>query len=58
MDYKVGSISDLNRNERNFDILRAILTGAFYPHIARVQLPDVKYLSTSSGAVEKILKPK
>ncbi|CAI5004379.1 BTE_HP_G0060460.mRNA.1.CDS.1 [Saccharomyces cerevisiae] len=53
MDYKVGSISDLNRNERNFDILRAILTGAFYPHIARVQLPDVKYLSTSSGAVEK-----
>ncbi|QHS75116.1 RNA helicase SPAR_L04240 [Saccharomyces paradoxus] len=53
MGYKAGNISDLNRNERNFDILRAILTGAFYPHVARVQLPDVKYLSTSSGAVEK-----
>ncbi|EJS42628.1 YLR419W [Saccharomyces arboricola H-6] len=53
MNYKAGSSSDLNRNERNFDILRAILTGAFYPHVARIQLPEVKYSSTSSGAIEK-----
>ncbi|CAI4047103.1 RNA helicase SKDI_12G4430 [Saccharomyces kudriavzevii IFO 1802] len=53
MNYRAGKSSNLNRNEKNSDILRAILTGAFYPHVARVQLPDVKYLSTSSGAIEK-----
>ncbi|QID86968.1 hypothetical protein GRS66_009621 [Saccharomyces pastorianus] len=53
MNYRANLSPDLNRNEKNSDILRAILTGAFYPHVARVQLPDVKYLSTSSGAIEK-----
>lgn len=43
----------LNRNQDNLDILKAILTGAFYPHVARVQLPDAKYSATSVGAIEK-----
>lgn len=45
--------SYLNRNDGNVDILKAVITGAFYPHVARIQLPDSKYLNTSSGAIEK-----
>ncbi|CCD27154.1 RNA helicase NDAI_0J02620 [Naumovozyma dairenensis CBS 421] len=52
-NYKVGSSSNLNRNENNISILTSILTGAFYPNVARVQLPEAKYLATSSGAIEK-----
>ncbi|QLQ79902.1 hypothetical protein HG537_0C05500 [Torulaspora globosa] len=44
---------DLNRNDGNLDVLKAIITGAFYPHVARVQLPDAKFLATSLGAIEK-----
>lgn len=43
----------LNRNQKNTDILKAIITGAFYPNVARVQMPDTKYLSTSVGTIEK-----
>lgn len=43
----------LNRNSGNVAILKAVLTGAFYPHVARVQLPDPKYMATSVGAIEK-----
>ncbi|SJM86818.1 probable Putative ATP-dependent RNA helicase YLR419W [Zygosaccharomyces bailii] len=43
----------LNRNSNNVAILKAVLTGAFYPHVARVQLPDPKYMATSVGAIEK-----
>ena len=45
--------SQFNRNEGNIKLLEAVLTGAFYPNIARVQLPDQKFLATSSGAIEK-----
>lgn len=53
MDYKPGSNNSLNRNTEDFKILIAILTGAFYPHVARIQLPDPKFFATSSGAIEK-----
>ncbi|QLL32381.1 hypothetical protein HG536_0C05500 [Torulaspora globosa] len=43
----------LNRNDGNLDVLKAVIAGAFYPHVARVQLPDAKFLATSSGAIEK-----
>lgn len=43
----------LNRNSGNIPVLKAVLTGAFYPHVARVQLPDPKYMTTSVGAIEK-----
>ncbi|EDO18694.1 hypothetical protein Kpol_1055p50 [Vanderwaltozyma polyspora DSM 70294] len=53
MDYQCGSSEYLNRNRNNIDILKCILTGAFYPHIARVQLPDAKFAATSVGAIQK-----
>lgn len=43
----------LNRNAENWEIVQAILTGAFYPQVARVQQPDPKYVHTSSGSVER-----
>lgn len=42
----------LNKNNDNFDIVRAIITGSFTPQLARVQLPDAKYAQTLGGAVE------
>lgn len=43
----------LNRNANRDNIVRAIITTAFYPQIARVQLPNPKFLQSSSGAVAK-----
>ncbi|QPG76270.1 hypothetical protein FOA43_003656 [Brettanomyces nanus] len=40
-----------NRNSQNFAILRAISTAALYPHIARVEPPDPKYLSSGFGSI-------
>ncbi|SCV05950.1 LANO_0H18756g1_1 [Lachancea nothofagi CBS 11611] len=49
-----GSGSDyLNRNAKNIEIIKSILTGAFYPQVARVQQPDQKFINTSAGAIEK-----
>lgn len=44
---------EFNRNQDKTELIEAILTGAYYPNVARVELPDTKYLSTSSGAIEK-----
>lgn len=44
---------EFNRNQDKTELIEAILTGAYYPHVARLELPDTKYLSTSSGAIEK-----
>ncbi|CEP60416.1 RNA helicase LALA0_S01e10396g [Lachancea lanzarotensis] len=52
-NYDLGKSSYLNRNANNLEIIKAILTGAFYPQVARVQLPDQKFVNTSSGAIEK-----
>lgn len=41
----------LNRNSSNFTIVLAVLTGAYYPNVARIQYPEAKYLQTSVGAV-------
>lgn len=53
MNYKPTNSGVFNRNDGNFKILSAILTGSFYPNIARIQLPDPKFFATSSGAIEK-----
>lgn len=53
MNYKPENFQYLNRNEKNLDLLKSILTGAFYPNIARVELPDAKYAATGAGAIEK-----
>ncbi|KAL6947004.1 hypothetical protein ACO0QE_001861 [Hanseniaspora vineae] len=51
-NYKRGD-KWFNRNGDNMKIVRSILTGAFYPNLARVQLPDAKFAMTSAGAIEK-----
>ncbi len=51
LKYKEGQ-SHLNRNSTNYNVIKAIICGSFYPQVARVQLPDPKYLNTSSGAVQ------
>ncbi|KAK6462404.1 P-loop containing nucleoside triphosphate hydrolase protein [Scheffersomyces coipomensis] len=43
--------SYLNRNNNNFSIIRSIITGSYYPQIARVQLPDPKFFKSSVGSV-------
>ncbi|KAK6205586.1 P-loop containing nucleoside triphosphate hydrolase protein [Scheffersomyces amazonensis] len=43
--------SYLNRNSNNFSIIRSIITGSYYPQIARVQLPDPKFFKSSVGSV-------
>lgn len=57
-NYKPSRPNDIefkqfNRNETNTELVEAILTGAYYPNVARVELPDTKYLATASGAIEK-----
>lgn len=42
----------LNKNIKNDAILKAVLTGAYYPHIARVQT-ETKFFQSSVGAIEK-----
>lgn len=52
-NYKERNNNDnyLNRNHLNINLLKAIISGAFYPQLARVQLPDAKFLKTSLGSV-------
>jgi ATP-dependent RNA helicase DHX57 len=42
----------LNVNGNNLELLRAVIAGAFYPQVARIQLPNKKYTETVSGTVE------
>lgn len=55
MGYRSHSTNEdhqfLNRNNQNKAVICAIITGAFYPQVARVQLPDAKYFKTHNGAV-------
>ncbi|CAB4256187.1 similar to Saccharomyces cerevisiae YLR419W Putative helicase with limited sequence similarity to human Rb protein [Maudiozyma barnettii] len=53
MGYKPDTRNQFNRNNGNFKIFASILTGAFYPNIARIQLPSPKFFETSAGAIEK-----
>lgn len=53
LGYKRSSpdFQTLNRNNDNFAVIRAIITGSLYPQIARVQLPDPKYFKSASGSI-------
>ncbi|KAA8897761.1 P-loop containing nucleoside triphosphate hydrolase protein [Sphaerosporella brunnea] len=42
---------DLNRNSENNVLIRALIAGAFTPQIARIQMPQQKFASSSSGAL-------
>ncbi|CCE82984.1 Piso0_002757 [Millerozyma farinosa CBS 7064] len=46
------SFINLNRNRSDVSVQRALLTGAYYPQIARVQFPDPKYVQSIAGSVE------
>ncbi|KAH0842951.1 hypothetical protein AYO21_03334 [Fonsecaea monophora] len=41
-----------NRQKSNNMLLRAIIAGALNPQIARIQMPDKKYIASMSGAKE------
>ncbi|KAG7665716.1 uncharacterized protein J8A68_000736 [[Candida] subhashii] len=41
----------LNRNCKNYPMIRSIITGAFYPQVARVQFPDPKFFKSAQGSV-------
>lgn len=41
----------LNRNNENERVLRALISGAFSPQIARVQFPDKKFMQVAGGSV-------
>ncbi|KIW98117.1 uncharacterized protein Z519_01701 [Cladophialophora bantiana CBS 173.52] len=41
-----------NRQKSNIMLLRAIVAGALNPQIARIQMPDKKYIASMSGAKE------
>lgn len=51
LKYKSGD-KYLNRNASNMSVMRSIITGAFYPQVARVQLPDPKFYNTAAGSVQ------
>ena len=42
----------LNHGERHSLLLRALIAGALNPQIARIQMPDKKYIASMSGAKE------
>lgn len=52
LSYSSHNQGKFNRNNENFTIIRAIITGSFTPQLARVQLPDPKFAQTLVGAVE------
>jgi HrpA-like RNA helicase len=51
LKYRDGD-ANLNRNGKNINVVRSIITGAFYPQVARVQLPDPKFFNTSAGSIQ------
>lgn len=40
-----------NRHSKNYSILCAIVTASLFPHVARVQPPDPKFLSSGVGTI-------
>ncbi|EXJ94253.1 hypothetical protein A1O1_02646 [Capronia coronata CBS 617.96] len=51
--YRGDSSSSLhNHNRRNTMLLRALIAGALNPQIARIQMPDKKYIASMTGAKE------
>lgn len=52
LSYNFHNKDKFNRNNENFTVVRAIITGSFTPQLARVQLPDPKFAQTIVGAIE------
>lgn len=47
-----AAAADNNRRKNNAMLLRALVAGALNPQIARIQMPDKKYIASVSGAKE------
>ncbi|ANZ76032.1 BA75_02560T0 [Komagataella pastoris] len=43
----------LNRNDSDFKIVSSIITASFYPNIAKVKYPELKYLKSSAGTIAR-----
>ncbi|WEJ93126.1 Putative ATP-dependent RNA helicase ucp12 [Yamadazyma tenuis] len=50
--YKDSKGKDINRNDSNVKILKALITAAYYPNISKIFYPDTKYFASSAGAIE------
>lgn len=48
-----ASLEALNRNSENENLLKAILTGAFYPRVASVRPPNAKFEKVQHGSLVK-----
>ena len=50
--YHRNSENSLNTYSTNYAVIRALIAGAFNPQVARIEIPDKKYASSVSGAIE------
>lgn len=51
-NYQPASYPTLNTQNSNSALIRALITGAFNPQLARIEFPDKKFAPSISGAVE------
>ncbi|KAL8960814.1 MAG: hypothetical protein Q9193_002542 [Seirophora villosa] len=51
-DYSSEQKTSLNAHNSNPALLRALIAGSFNPQIARIDFPDKKFATSSSGAIE------
>lgn len=52
MRYNPSSPSRWNQNDRNTQLLRALIAAALSPQTASIKFPDRKFAASSSGAIE------
>ena len=52
LNYDSSTDISLNAQTRNDALIRALISGAFNPQLARIDFPDKKYTTSMSGAVE------
>ncbi|KAI4144528.1 MAG: hypothetical protein L6R39_004139 [Caloplaca ligustica] len=51
-DYSPDKDASLNAHNSNAALVRALIAGSFNPQIARIEFPDKKYATSSTGAIE------
>lgn len=51
-------LAALNTNSDNENLLKAILTGAFYPRVAMIRPPDARFEKIQAGSLVKEVRVK
>ncbi|KAI4284465.1 MAG: hypothetical protein L6R35_004909 [Caloplaca aegaea] len=51
-DYRSDRHTSLNAHNSSPALIRALVAGSFYPQIARIDFPNKKFATSSSGAIE------